>query len=148
MVFVKKWQFIQLFFLGNLGRGNFFCGIVDRKSAILAYKNKNFKISKNFNFSKGITHGFGPKMVIFLSFFFQGIQAMKMSFTIFQNEKTPFQAINKRSSKDRKKDIFPKGLTHGFGPQWPFFQLFFFRKYRPRKCLLRYFRTKKLHSRL
>ena len=70
MVFVKKLQFIQLFFLGNLGRGNFFYGIVDRKSAILAYKNKNFKISKNWNFSKGITHGFGPKIVIFLNFFF------------------------------------------------------------------------------
>ena len=22
-------------------------------------------------------------------------------------------------------DILPKGLTHGFGPKWPFFQLFF-----------------------
>ena len=27
--------------------------------------------------------------------------------------------------------------------KWQFFQLFFFRKYRPRKCLLRYSRTKK-----
>ena len=30
-----------------------------------------------------------------------------------------------RSSKSRKIDIFPKGLTHDFGPKWPFFQLFF-----------------------
>ena len=31
-----------------------------------------------------------------------------------------------RSSKRRKIDIFPKGLTHGFVQTWPFFQLFFF----------------------
>ena len=40
-----------------------------------------------------------------------------MSFTIFQNEKTPFKAIKTKSSKNRKIDIFPKGLTHGFGPK-------------------------------
>ena len=38
-----------------------------------------------------------------------------MSLTIFQNEKTPFQAIKTTSSKSRKIDIFPKGLTRGFG---------------------------------
>ena len=27
--------------------------------------------------------------------------------------------------KGRKIGIFPKGLTHGFGPKMPFFQLFF-----------------------
>ena len=32
--------------------------------------------------------------------------------------------------------------------KWPFFQLLFFRKYRPGKCLLRYSRTKKRLSRL
>ena len=35
-----------------------------------------------------------------------------MSFTIFQSEKTPFLAIKTRSPKNRKIDIFPKGLTH------------------------------------
>ena len=49
-----------------------------------------------------------------------------MPFTIFYNEKSPFYAINSRSSKSRKIDIFPKGLTHGFGPKIAiFFQLFF-----------------------
>ena len=50
-----------------------------------------------------------------------------MSLTIFYNEKTPFQAIKKRSSRSRKIDIFAKGLTHGFGPKmqkWLFFQIF------------------------
>ena len=32
--------------------------------------------------------------------------------------------------------------------KWPFFQTFFFRQYRPGKCLLQYSRTKKRLSRL
>ena len=38
----------------------------------------------------------------FVQHFFQAIFARKMSLTIFYNEKTPFQAIKKRSSKNRK----------------------------------------------
>ena len=51
-----------------------------------------------------------------------------MSFTIFQNEKTPFQAIKTRISKTRKIQIFSKGLTHGFGPKMAIFATFFFGK--------------------
>ena len=47
--------------------------------------------------------------------FFFAIQARKMSFTIFQNKKTSFQPIKTTRSKSRKIEIFPKGLTHGFG---------------------------------
>ena len=49
-----------------------------------------------------------------------------MSFTIFYNEKTPFQAIKTKRSKSRKIDVFPKGLTHGFGPKMVIFPIFFF----------------------
>ena len=35
-----------------------------------------------------------------------------------------------RSSKSRKIDILPKGLTHGFGPKMAIFPTFFFRQYR------------------
>ena len=66
-----------------------------------------------------------------------------MSFTIFWNEKTLFYAFKTKSSKSRKIDIFPKGLTHGFGPKMAIFPTFFFRQYRPGKCLLRYSRTKR-----
>ena len=64
-----------------------------------------------------------------------------------RTKKTPFQAIKRRSSKSRNIDIFPKGLTHGFGPRMASFPLFFFSQYRPGKCLFRYYRTKKLLSR-
>ena len=83
----------------------------------------------------------------FSNFFFQAIQALKMSFTIIQNEKTPFQAKKTRSSKSLKNDIFPKGLTHGFGPRMAICPTIFFRQDRPGKCLLRDSRTKKRLSR-
>ena len=49
-----------------------------------------------------------------------------MSFMICQNEKMPFQGLKTRSSKSRKIDIFPKGLTHGFGPKMAIFSILFF----------------------
>ena len=79
-------------------------------------------------FPKGLTHGFGAKMAIFQTCFFQAKQAEKMSFTIFQKEKTPFQEIKTRSTKSRKNAIFPKGLTHAFGPKMAIFPTSYFLK--------------------
>ena len=118
------------------------------KNVFLGYKNKKFIKSKNRHFCKGFFQGFGPKMAIFPTFVFQAIQARKISFTIFSNEKTPFQAIKKRSSYSRKIVIFPQGLTDGFGPKMAIFPTFSFRQYSPGKCPLRYSRTKKRPSRL
>ena len=58
-----------------------------------------------------------------------------MSFTIFQNEKTPFQAIKTRSLKSRKIDIFPKGLTHGFGRKMALFPTSFQAIYERKKMV-------------
>ena len=73
------------------------------------------------------------KWPFFQLFFFKAIQARKKSFTTFQNQKTPFQAIKTKSSKGRKIDIFPKGLTHGFGPKMAIFPTFFFQAIPARK---------------
>ena len=51
MVLVQKWPFFQLFFLGNIDQENVFYDILERKNAILGYKNKKFKRSKNGHFS-------------------------------------------------------------------------------------------------
>ena len=124
----------------------FFQPIQARKMSVMIFQNEQtpFQAIKTRRvtsrqidiFPKGLTDGFGQKMAVFPIFFFQSIQARKMSFMIFYNEKTPFQAIKTRSSKSRKIDIFPKGLTHDFGPKMPFFHFLFFRQYRPGKCLL------------
>ena len=48
MVLVEKWLFFQFFFfLGNLGKENVFCDILDRKNVFLEYKKKKFKKWKN-----------------------------------------------------------------------------------------------------
>ena len=95
------------------------------KTPFYSIRTRNSKTRKIDIFPKGLTHGFGPKMAIFPFFYFQAIQACKMSLTIFQNQKAPFQAIKTRRSKNRKIDIFPKRTTHGFGPKNGQFSNFF-----------------------
>ena len=149
MVMVQKWPFFQLFFLGKIGKGKCLLRHSRTKKCLSRLKNKKFKKSKNCHFSKGVNPWFLDKNDLFGNFFFfQAKQERKMCFAIFQNEKTPFQAIKTRSSKSRNIDIFPKGLFHGFGPKISIFPTFFFRQYRTGKSLLRYSRTKKRLSRL
>ena len=47
MVLVQKWPFFQLFFFGNKGQENVFYDILEEKNALLGYKKKKFKKSKN-----------------------------------------------------------------------------------------------------
>ena len=94
------------------------------KTPFYAIKSKSSK-TRNINiFPRGLTHGFGPKMAIFPSFFIKAIKTRKISFTIFQIEKTPDYAIKRKSPKKRKIGIFPKGLTHGFGRKMAIFPTF------------------------
>ena len=149
MVLAQKWSFFNLSFLGNIGQENVSYDILEQTNTLLGYKKKEVqKVEKMQFFQRGQLMVLVQKWPFFQLVFFQAIQARKMCFTIFQNEKTPFQAIKTRSSKSRKIDIFPKGLTHSFGPKMAIFPTFFFRQYRPGKCLLRYSRTKKRLSRL
>ena len=149
MVLVQKCPFVRLFFQQIYARKMSFRIFQSEKTSFKAIKTSSPK-SRKINLSpKGLTHAFGRKMAIFPTFLLQEIQARKMSFTIFQSGKTPFQGIKTRSSKDRKIDIFPKGLAHGFGPKMAIFGTFFFgRKYRPEKYLLRYSRARKRLSKL
>ena len=123
--FGSKMAISPIFFLGNIDHENVFYVILERKNAFLGCKNKKFKKSKNCHFSKGVNPRFWSKNGDFSNFFFQAIQAKKISFTIFQNEKTSFQAVKTRSSKCRKIDIFSKRLTNGFGSKMAIFPTFF-----------------------
>ena len=95
-----------------------------KKRPLQAIKTRSSNKRKIDIVLKGLTHGFGPKMAIFPTFFFWVIQVRKMSFTILQSEKTPFQGIETRRSKDRKIDIFPKGPMV-FVQKWVIFSTFF-----------------------
>ena len=96
------------------------------KTSFQAIKTRSSKSGKIAIFPKGLVYGFGQKLAFFPSFSLKVIQARKMCFTIFQNVKTPFQAIKSRTSKSRKIVIFPKGLVHAFGKKFTIFPFFFF----------------------
>ena len=115
----------------------------NEKSPFQAIKRRSSKSRIIDIFPKGLTHGFGPKIAILATCFFQAIQGRKMSFTILQNQKTPFQAIKTRTSKSRKIDIFPKGLTHGFGPKMATLAIFFFHSIQVRNMCFTIFQNKK-----
>ena len=94
-------------------------------------------------FQKGLTHGFGLKMAIFSNFFFQAIQTIKMYSMIFQNEKTLFQAIKRRSSKIEKLTFFQRDEPLVLVQKLPFFQFFFFQAIQTGKMYSKIFQTKK-----
>ena len=81
-------------------------------------------------------------------FFLCNICQENVSYDILERKNAFLGHKNPESLKSRKIDIFPKGLTHGFGPKMAIFPTFLFRQYRPGKCLLRYSTTKKRFFRL
>ena len=105
------------------------------------------KKSKNSHFSKGVNPWFLSKNGHFSTFFLGNI-GQENGFYHILERKNSFLGYKNMKSKNSKNDIFPKGLTHGFGPKMAIFPTFFVLEYWPGKCLLRYFRTKKHLSRL
>ena len=72
MVLLQNWPFLNLLFLGIIEQENVFYDILEQKNAFLGYKNSKFKKWKKMAiFAKGLTHGFGPKLAIFPSFYFR-----------------------------------------------------------------------------
>ena len=64
-------------------------------------------------------------MAIFPTFFLDNISQENVFYNILQRKNT-FLGYKKRGSKSQKIDIFPNGLTHGFGPKTAIFPSFFF----------------------
>ena len=87
-------------------------------------------------------------MIIFQPFFLGNIEQENVPYDILQRENAFLGYKKKEVQKSPKIDIFSKGLIHGFGLKMDIFPTFFFRRYRPGKCLLRYSRRKKRISRL
>ena len=63
-------SFADFLFLGNIGQKNVFYDTLEQKNAILSYKKKKFKNTKNWHFSKGINPWFWSKNDHFGNFFF------------------------------------------------------------------------------
>ena len=102
MVFVKKWPLFHVFFQAIQARKMCFTIFQKKKTPVQPIKTTRSKSRKIEIFPKGLTHGFAQKYGHFSMSSFQAIQARKICFTIFYNEKTFFQAIKKRSLKSKK----------------------------------------------
>ena len=102
MVLVRKWPFFQIcFFQAMLARKMFFYDILERKKAVVRYKNKKFKSRKIGVFPKGLTHGFGPKMAISLTFFLGNIGQKNVFYDILERKKAFLRYKNKKFKKSK-----------------------------------------------
>ena len=128
MVLVQKWPFFLLFFFwGNIGHENVFYDILERKNDFLGYKNKQFKKSKNWHFSKGVNPWFWSKNDHFSYFFFLGNIGQENVLYDILERKNDFLGYKKQAvQKVKKLTFFSKGLTDGFGPKMAIFPTFFF----------------------
>ena len=66
----KNGHFSNFSFLGNIGQKNVSNDILEGKNALLSYKNKKFKKSNHWHFSKGVNPWFWSKNGHFSNFFF------------------------------------------------------------------------------
>ena len=103
------------------------------KTPFQALKIRSSKSRKIDIFSKGLTHGFGPNIVSFPTFFLSNIGQENVFYNLLE-QKNVFLAYKKKKFKIRKIDIFSKGLTHGFCQKMAIFRFLFFRHYRQGKC--------------
>ena len=143
----KNGHFYNFFLQAIKARKKSFTIFQNKRNAFPGYTNKKFKKSKT---SKRVNPWVWSKNDHFSNFFFfQAIQASKMSFTNILEQKNAVLGYKNKRFKKSKTLHFSKRVTHGFGPKRAIFPTFFFlRQYNPEKSLVRYFRTNKRLSRL
>ena len=126
MVLVQKRPFYQLFFLGNIGQENVFYDILERKNAFLGYKNKKFKKSKNWHFSKEVNPWFWPKNSHSSNFFFFGNLGQENVFNDILEQKNAFLSYKNKKFKKSKNWHFSKVVNPLFWSKNGNFSNFFF----------------------
>ena len=114
MVLVQKWPFFKLFFLGNIGQENVYYDILEPKNAFLADKNKKFKKSKNWHFSKGVNPWFLSKNGHVSNFFFLGNIEQENVFYDILERKNAFLGYKNKKFKKSINWHFSKGVNPWF----------------------------------
>ena len=110
-------------------------------------KKKKFKKSKNLHFSKGVNPRFWSNNGHISNFIFIGNIGQENVFYDILEGKNAFLGYKTKTFKKSKKiDIFPKGLTLGFGIKNRMFRNL--RKMGQENVFLRYSSKKKRLSRL
>ena len=115
----KNGHFSNFFFLSNIGQENVFYDILQRKNASLSYKNKKFKKSKNWYFSKGVNPCFWSKNGHFSNFFFRQYRPGKCRLW-YSRTKTCLSRLQKQEDQKVEKLTF----FHGFGRKMAIFPTF------------------------
>ena len=98
----KNGHLSKIFFLGNIGQENVFYDTLKRKNTFLGYKNKKFKKSKTWHFSKGDNPWFSWKNGHFSNLFFLGTIGQENVFYNILEGKNAFSGSkNKKSTISR-----------------------------------------------
>ena len=135
MVLVQNWPFFLFFFFRRYRPGK-------------CLLERDFCKGERRDFCKGVNRCFGQKMAIFPSFVFLGNIGQETVFYDILERKNAFLGYKNKKFKKSKNWHFSKGVNPWFWSKNGHFSNFFFWQYRPAKCLLRYFWTKKRLSRL
>ena len=91
------------FFFSNRGQQNVFYDILERKNAFLGYKNKKFKKSKNWHFSKGVNPWFCSQNshFFFCLFFFGNVGQENFFYDILERKNAFLGDKNKKFKKSK-----------------------------------------------
>ena len=106
----KNGHFSNFYFLGNTGQENVFYDILERKNAFLGYKNKKFKHSQNWHFSKGVDPWFWSKNGHFSTFYFLGNICQENVFYDILERKNAFLDYKNKKLKNSRNWHFSKGV--------------------------------------
>ena len=123
--FGLKMTIFQLFFLDNMGQKNVIYVIVDRKNASVGYKNRKFKKSKNWHFSKGVNPWFCSKNGHFSNLFFLGNIGQENVFYDILKRKNAFLGYKNKKFKQSKNWHFCKRVNPWFWSKNGHFSNFF-----------------------
>ena len=114
MLLVQKWPLFALSFFRHYRPEKCLLWYSRTEKRFVEYKNKKFKKSKNWLFSKGVVPWFRSKNGHFSNVFFLGNKRKKNVFLIFWNGKTFFYNIKTRILKKTRKWHFSKGFNPCF----------------------------------
>ena len=107
----KNGHFSNFFLLSNVGQQSVFNNILERKNAFLGYRNKKFKKSKNWLFSKGGKPWFWSKNGHFSKVFYLRQYRPGKCFLRYFTTKNSFLGYKNKKLKKSKYWFFYKGVN-------------------------------------
>ena len=126
MVFVREWPCFQLLFCRKYREQNVFYDILEQKNAFLGYKNKKFKKSKNWHFSKGVNPWFWSKNGHFFQLFFKANIGKENVFYDILERKNAFLGYKNNKFKNSKNWHFSTVVNQRFWSKNGHFSNFYF----------------------